>query len=332
MIVVATDYQGLGTPGSPPTSWARARPRGCWTQPGPPAVLDGRAASNTVVVIGYSQGGQAALFAGQIAQSYAPELYLAGVVAIGPVTSLTELAPPVPGGDTDPDAAFAAMALYAWSATYGNLALASVFTQRALGDSADRLLVCGPVATAFDSIPTVRLFRSDGAPTRRWPPTTSPTSPGRPRSSRRSWSCRGPTIRWSPIPPPPGWSTDSLCQAQHDTVTYVPMAGASHSGALQQGASTVLHWIASRLAGCRTDWCLSTLVRPARGRRLPRSSGPTRGGSTSSAGRRGRRGGVRRRGSGGRRTPNPPRRPPHRPPPPGCRCRPPPTRPGTSGR
>ena len=133
MIVVATDYQGLGTPGIHPYLVGQSEAQGVLDAARAARNLEGRAASNTVVVIGYSQGGQAALFAGQIAQSYAPELYLAGVVAIGPVTSVTELAPTVPGDGTDADAGFAATALYAWSATYGNLPLASVFTHAALG-------------------------------------------------------------------------------------------------------------------------------------------------------------------------------------------------------
>ena len=96
MIVAATDYQGLGTPGSSPYLVGHSEAQGVLDAARAARNLVGDAASNTVVVLGYSQGGQAALFAGQIAQSYAPELYLAGVAAVAPVTSLTELAPSVP--------------------------------------------------------------------------------------------------------------------------------------------------------------------------------------------------------------------------------------------
>ncbi len=51
--------------------------------------LVGGEASNQVVILGFSQGGQAALFASQIAPTYAPDLLVAGAAAAAPVTSST---------------------------------------------------------------------------------------------------------------------------------------------------------------------------------------------------------------------------------------------------
>jgi acetyl esterase/lipase len=80
--VVATDYQGLGTPG--PHPWHFTRAEG-WS------VLDSvRAAqsayqqlANSVVIVGQSQGAHAALSASLLAGKYAPELKLLGTVATG---------------------------------------------------------------------------------------------------------------------------------------------------------------------------------------------------------------------------------------------------------
>src|ERR1700749_1614375 len=47
--------------------------------------------SNRYVAWGHSQGGQAALFAGMIAKTYAPELQLIGVAAAAPATDLATL-------------------------------------------------------------------------------------------------------------------------------------------------------------------------------------------------------------------------------------------------
>ena len=103
MIVAATDYRGPRNPRHPSLPRGSERgPGGAGRGPGRTKPRRRRPPPTAVVVLGYSQGGQAALFAGQIAGSYAPELFVAGVVAIGPVTSLTELAPSVPGADTDP--------------------------------------------------------------------------------------------------------------------------------------------------------------------------------------------------------------------------------------
>lgn len=86
--VVATDYAGLGTPGAHPYLVGDASAD---------AVLDSiRAArdmshgslSGRYVVWGESQGGRAALWTGQLAKRYAPDLRLMGVAAAAPPTDL----------------------------------------------------------------------------------------------------------------------------------------------------------------------------------------------------------------------------------------------------
>jgi ribonuclease BN (tRNA processing enzyme)/dienelactone hydrolase len=80
--VVASDYQGLGTPGGHP--WMAVRPEG-WS------VLDSvRSAlaafpelANAIVIVGQSQGAHAALSAAGLAQAYAPTLRIKGTVATG---------------------------------------------------------------------------------------------------------------------------------------------------------------------------------------------------------------------------------------------------------
>ncbi|HYI61634.1 MAG TPA: lipase family protein [Acidimicrobiales bacterium] len=79
-IVTASDYPGLGTPGLHPYMDGFGEGR---------AVLDSiRAArafggTSTAVVVGFSQGGQAAIFAGEEQPGYAPDIDLRGVVSIG---------------------------------------------------------------------------------------------------------------------------------------------------------------------------------------------------------------------------------------------------------
>ena len=85
--VAATDYPGLGTPGPHPFLIGPTTAH---------AVLDAaRAASEllgetppAVTIWGFSQGGHAALFAGELAPTYAPELPLVGIVAFAPATDL----------------------------------------------------------------------------------------------------------------------------------------------------------------------------------------------------------------------------------------------------
>ena len=250
MIVAATDYQGLGTPGMQPYLVGQSEAQGVLDAARAARSLEGSAASNTVIVLGYSQGGQAALFAGQIAQSYAPELFVAGIVAVGPVTSLTELAPAVPDADPDADAGFAAMALYAWSQTYGNLRLASALTERARREDPVIASSCaGAVGAALDSTPTRFLFRSNWSTDRAVRADNDVNEPGRAPSFAPVLVVQGVDDSLVPYRTTTTLVDDWLCRAQHDTVTYAPIPGASHSGALQEGGPVILDWIWSRLAG-----------------------------------------------------------------------------------
>ena len=97
--VVATDYQGLGTPGD--HTYMVGRALGC-------NVLDAIRAARRLApaelpdgcpaaVMGYSEGGIAAAWAAQLQPSYAPELELAGVAA-GAAAADIELAGPTLDG------------------------------------------------------------------------------------------------------------------------------------------------------------------------------------------------------------------------------------------
>jgi pimeloyl-ACP methyl ester carboxylesterase len=97
-IVAATDYPGLGTVGPHP-------------------YLVGAGGTNRFGVWGHSQGGQAVLYAGLLAEGYAPEMTLVGVAAAAPATDLATLL------DDDFKSAggknITAMTLWSWSRVYG---------------------------------------------------------------------------------------------------------------------------------------------------------------------------------------------------------------------
>ncbi len=115
-VVTATDYPGLGTPGPHPFLVGNSEGR---------AVLDSIRAARGLIggrspyaaVWGHSQGGQAALFAGQLAGAYAPDIRLIGVAAAAPATNLADLL------EHDLDSSggknLLAMTLYSWSEVFG---------------------------------------------------------------------------------------------------------------------------------------------------------------------------------------------------------------------
>ena len=96
-VVVATDYAGLGTPGPHPyligtgeahsvLDAVRAARELSALDPAAPVLED------RTVVWGHSQGGHAALWTGQLADSYAPEVGVVGVAALAPAADLPALA------------------------------------------------------------------------------------------------------------------------------------------------------------------------------------------------------------------------------------------------
>lgn len=91
VVLAATDYEGLGTAGVHPYLVGASEGRSILDSIRAAAALAETDAGARSVVIGISQGGHAALWAGELARAYAPELELAGVVAASPPIDLRAL-------------------------------------------------------------------------------------------------------------------------------------------------------------------------------------------------------------------------------------------------
>ena len=113
-VVVATDYPGLGTDGEHPYLVGISEGR---------AVLDSvRAAralthaGNRFAVWGHSQGGHAALWTGELARTYAPDLDLVGIAAAAPASELAKLFDD--DLNTTAGQILTALSLWSWSHVY----------------------------------------------------------------------------------------------------------------------------------------------------------------------------------------------------------------------
>lgn len=265
-IVAATDYQGPGTAGLTPYLVGVGEAQNVLDAARAARDLEGTAASNTVVVLGHSQGGQAALFAGQIAQSYAPELFVAGIAAAAPVTSLLEFAPPSgrhPPGDST---YYAVMALYAWSTTYGNFPLTSVLTEEAIRRSTVITTGCmADVESVYGTIPAGALLAPGWSRNAAVGLDIEANDPGLSPTSAPVLVVQGTGDALIPYPATTAFVRTQLCAAEHDTVRYLPVSGAGHSGVLIAAASDVLGWIAQRLRGAPATSTCGRLGRPASG-------------------------------------------------------------------
>ena len=88
--VVAPDYPGLGGDGVHPFLAGVDTGRSVLDAVRAARGISGAAAGNRVAVWGESQGGHAALWTGQVARAYAPDLRLVGVAAAAPPTDLIQ--------------------------------------------------------------------------------------------------------------------------------------------------------------------------------------------------------------------------------------------------
>src|SRR5580693_3456330 len=116
-VVAATDYPGLGTVGPHPYLVGDSEARAVIDSVRAARNLPGVDGGTDFAVWGHSQGGQASLYTGLIARSYAPELHLVGVAAAAPATSLVTLM----GDDfkTTGGKNLTAMTLWSWSRVFG---------------------------------------------------------------------------------------------------------------------------------------------------------------------------------------------------------------------
>jgi hypothetical protein len=101
-VVVASDYEGLGTPGPHPFLVGESEGRSVLDAVQAARQLPGSGAGDDVLVYGASQGGHAALWAAQLASTWAPDLRVLGVVAAAPFSEVDLLLPAaslLPGGE-----------------------------------------------------------------------------------------------------------------------------------------------------------------------------------------------------------------------------------------
>ncbi|MDQ2741467.1 MAG: lipase family protein [Chloroflexota bacterium] len=246
---VMTDYQGLGTPGPHPYLVGKSEAE---------AVLDSvRAAHNlrdahagtTFAVTGPSQGGHAALFTGQLAHTYAPDLTLVGVAASAPPTDLKELLRLK--GEGTFGKVLSAFTLDAWSQVYG-YNLDTVFTPAARPIVHHMVRLCLHNATQMLAfIPLTQVLKigylkSPPWQTEPWKTLLAENTPGKTKIPAPVLISQGGADQLV-HPPVTAAFAKHLC-AMGEQVEYRVYPGAVHDAGAESG-SNVAKWIANRFAG-----------------------------------------------------------------------------------
>lgn len=247
MVVAATDYEGLGTPGRHPYLVGESEGRGVLDIVRAARQLDEAAASDRVVIWGHSQGGQAALFADQIAPEWAPELDVVGTVAGAPPSQLPLMADAVGRG---PFGFFLAMAVAGWAAAYPDADPADVLTPLGL----ERLALvdegcAASLAARWSQAPGEELVRPDAADPGAgpWRELFTANDPGQRAGEGPVLIVHGADDELIPV----GSSAllaDQLCRLGQAVDRRV-YEGATHGSVVAASQADVLEWIDARLAG-----------------------------------------------------------------------------------
>ncbi|MFP5255906.1 MAG: alpha/beta fold hydrolase [Acidimicrobiia bacterium] len=245
MAVVATDYEGLGTPGRHPYLVGESQGRGVLDVVRAARALGSPVgAGERVVLWGHSQGGHAVLFANQIAAGWAPELEVVGTVAGAPPSQMPLIAEALTDG---PMGFFLAMVVAGWSAAYPDLAPEEVLTPEGLVrlDEVDRGCL-GHVAQAWGA-PSAEPLVREGEPPRPWSERFLDNDPGHVRGASPVLIVHGGQDQIVPAVTSQ-LLVDTMCEVGQP-VQRLLVDDADHVSVVGQSLDEVLDWIEARLAG-----------------------------------------------------------------------------------
>ncbi|MEU4220357.1 lipase family protein [Actinoplanes sp. NPDC026623] len=240
--VAAADYPGLGTPAPHPYLVGGTTARTIIDSVKAARNLDS-ALTVQYAVDGHSQGGQGALFAGQLASSYDGDLELRAVSAIAPVSNVDLLAPVIPG---TPGQGYLVMALYGLNAVEPGFDPFTVLARPA--QEKVPVLQSGcllEILDAYAPLTARQLLNGGSLP----PPVVRKLAqydnPAQSAPSAPILIVQGTADEAVPYQITAGPLLNQL-NAYNQPVTFVPLEGETHDGAVFASTTLVADWIAAR--------------------------------------------------------------------------------------
>ena len=244
-VVAATDYEGLGTPGLHPYLVGESEGRGVLDAARAARALDRTRAGKDLLVFGHSQGGHAALFAGEIAARYAPEERILGVVAAAPAADLDVILPAA--GAIKQAAGFLVMGAKGIHAAYPQADPAAVLSPDALAKSGIVEEECvGAVVKTFAGTSTAVVAHNplEVAP---WGDLIHASSAGNHPAGAPVLVVQGEADRLVLPILSDAWVRKAC--AAGDAVDYRTYPGADHGSVIPAARTDVLEWLAARAKG-----------------------------------------------------------------------------------
>ncbi len=248
-VVVATDYPGLGTEGVHPYLIGESAGRAVLDSVRATQQFKNSGASNRFAVWGHSEGGHAALFTGQLAARYAPELKLVGVAAAAPATYLVDLFE----DDAKTEQDLIAMALLSWT-RLENVAPATIVEPDVMTAFNATARGCLTSIAQFEALEkdakrlqAARFLKIDPTKTDPWKGIMLRNSPGQARAGAPVFIAQG-TADTTVNPQVTKRFAKALC-AKGERVAFVELPGVSHIFAARDAAPTAIKWMNDRFKG-----------------------------------------------------------------------------------
>ena len=248
--VVATDYAGLGTPGMHPYLIGASEAKAVLDSVRAAGTLRDIGATKRFAVWGHSQGGHAALFTGELAATYAPDLELVGVAAAAPATYLADLFEA--DQNTLAGKTLTAMTVLSWSRLF-NLPLEQVIEGRAM--KAFKRVANDCIETVSDFLDVTegekglrRIFlKTDPTTLPSWHAIMDSNTPGQSPAGAPVFLAQG-TADEVVRPAVTRKFMDRLCRSG-TRVKFMPMEGVSHSFAALNSRVAAVEWMSARFEG-----------------------------------------------------------------------------------
>jgi acetyl esterase/lipase len=247
-IVVATDYPGLGTDGVHPYLIGESAGRAVLDSVRAAQHLSRNTASNRFAVWGHSEGGHAALFTGELAARYAPDLTLVGVAAAAPATYLVDLFEDDAATEQD----LIAMALLSWS-RLENIAPATIVEPSVMPAFNATARGCLTSIAQFQALEKSakplqkRFLKIDPTKTEPWKGIMVRNSPGQAPAGAPVFIAQGGAD--STVDPKVTKRFAKALCAKGERVAFIELPGVSHIFIARDAAPTAIRWMNDRFRG-----------------------------------------------------------------------------------
>ncbi len=252
-LITATDYQGLGVnAGIHPYLVGLSEGYGVLDAAKAARQLPGLRVSTTTLIYGHSQGGQAALFAGELAPGYAPSLRVVGVVAAAPATGLTTIVSVFGHLSLPDDMAYFALIGWTWSQVYPDLPPSVLFTSSGVTFARQNVThhCDNGLVAAVKGVTPSSLFLPDAAANPAFVARARLNDPGQVRTPAPMLIVQGTGDDQVPAPLTDQYVTQAACPVG-DVVEYVHYRGAGHDQVTFEAVPRIISWSAARLHGTR---------------------------------------------------------------------------------